>query len=363
MTFKVNRDDFLKVLNIIDSVVSSFDLQSISDALYFKAVKGDLVLKATNNSVYVETILYSSDFRNKPIEFITDAKRIIHIARTNTTEFLEFTLKGKNIENGEGRVEVKGNSKSILPLRNVSVYPIFPVFNDVSFKEIEGENFIETLQLLSNYVERQSLGYGAGICVSGNHVLATDNTRGVFLKEKFPISPFTLLPSSIKPLSLLSDMEVGEISESRLTAFKSDEEKSTTYIGISSIEEAYPYEELLDIVNEWRKSDNYEIEISKQDLMEASKRFSGFASPEFQRIEMNVSGKKLELYYNYNEYESRESIECEHVEDFSFGILTSTIDQMLKVASEKIKILINKEKPVLVFTNKNLLYFASILRD
>jgi len=357
MKFKFKREDLQGALQIIKPVTEVFDLQSISDSLYFDIATNIASIFATNNRVF--SVARIPVHSKHIIEFVVDARTIIHIVNNNTVNVLEFELSGTNIAEGEGTLKVKGNATSILPLKSITAFPTFPDFRSVSYQDINIKELVAVLTLSSRFVKKNSLKYNSGICITGNTIIATDGPHALFYKYDLPILPCTIPIDAINPISFLEKVSVAQI-ESGLLAFKGRIGTAEAFVGINTLEEEFPYDLILSYVGKWLKSKSKKIVIEKESVVGVINRLRGFSSNLTGKIDVRLSNNSLTLSGMFGQNETTETVSCEYEgESVEFGVPLKYWIDVFDVTGKIIEFILLEESPVIIVTEGKVLYSAS----
>jgi len=218
------------------------------------------------------------------------------------------------------------------------------------------------LNLLQRFIDKDSLGYERGVCLTGKRILSTDHHRGVVLKKIFPTEPITIIPFIYRQLSEVDELSVAILETPKMAIFKGIIKKINSEIifGVYQIEEKCPYEKVLGIINEWINSEGINIEVDNKVLTKTINRMRGFIFDSPGIINVEIKDNIMNLSYKYNQYESKSIVECVSSENTSFGISIRDFEDVVTLGADLIKFKIHKTKPILLMVRENMLHFLSL---
>ncbi len=363
MKFEIQRGNLEIVLNIIEPITRLNDIRQITNSVMLLIKDNKLYISATNEEMFIKTII-DIEYQDEPFSILLDSKALTTISNTNDVEKLLLSSPStkEDLESGNGYLEIIGNSKYTLPVRSLLSFPEFPNLDSLIFSPIDKDSLIFELNLLQRFIDKDSLGYERGVCLTGKRILSTDHHRGVVLKKIFPTEPITIIPSIYRQLSEVDELSIAILETPKMAIFKGIIKKINFEIifGVYQIEEKCPYEKILGIINDWVNSDGVNIEVDNKTLAKTINRMKGFIFDSPGIINVEIKDKQMNLSYKYNQYESTSIVDCISSENTSFGISIRDFEDVVNLGEDIIKFKIHKTKPILLMIRENMLHFLSL---
>lgn len=361
MKFTVERSKLRNVLSIIKPVVSTFDIIGLTDSLYMEITNDILLIRAVGDGVHISTEMKVES--EEDVKFLINAPKFIHLIGLSTVDKIEFTLSGDDIQKGEGALKVKANSTSVFPLRSMVSYPDQPDFNSVRYAALD-DDFIESLLLASNYVDKSAQNFKGGVCVTGKHIIATTGLKGIVIKKDVPTRPFLIRPSVIKPLIGLDMLTIGEIRQDdlNLIAFNGINDDAIINVSVLEINDSFPYKEMLDQVHKWATSKTCKVGTSNKELSHAISRMGGFVSNEYKKIDVSIKSNSMVLDYTFQGYDNKEVLGCTANDETEFSIKIDSLQEIVKMFDDKIEFEVSIEYNILFAKTKEWFVIAQLMR-
>lgn len=367
MKAKISRQTLKRLLDVAKPIFSVNDIQQVTNSVMLYIKGNSLKISVFNNE-----ILFESEFPIETIDLtedytvLLDARILINILSTNDVEYLMLSTESPATEvfEGNGMLEVRGDSLYSLPVRSALSYPQLPNLSKVVYKDFNAKEFIDTLSLCTKFTDKEAIGYERGICFTGKKALVTDHRRGLALKKDLDTELITLTPNIAKPLSEFENVQIGKSDNPKMLTFKGIIGVFESYLGVFPIMDEFPSEKVLSVIHDWVSKPSYSIEVSKEILSRVLRRFRGFILDNIGRIEISIDQNLMTLSYKYNQYESIDTIECVCSENSTnFGISMRDLEDLIGIVGDKLEFRVSKGKPVLYYNNGELFYFSGIYLD
>ena len=359
MKFTVDRKQLAEVLKLVRPLVTSIDFKSITDSIYMIVKHNVLTVRVIGEDVTIQADI--SIESKEDVEFLTNAVKLINIITRSTVDTISFILEGTNIEEGLGTVKIKANSQAILPLRNLKTYPDVINFEKVMYAKIEDENFLSDINICSKFVDKKSQNFTSGINISKNFMIAARGAFcALFIIKASPVEAFTARVESFKALHHLDNLVIGFSKEPLAALFNGNIGDIQVYLAISIFNEEYPYKDYIKSAKEWRAGPTYVVKIDKGVLQDAIRRLDGFVTPEYSRIKIIVNKNKMILDYEYQNYESKETIKCISEDEFGFSADIDRLKEILMLCDAEIELNVAKDRDIMILVQDKKLYCGSI---
>ncbi len=118
--FKCERDTLLKGLSIVEKAVELRNIKPILEGVYIQAKKDGIVLKATNLSLSIETVVEGEVLSEG--EIVVSARVFYEILSKYTAGNVDFDMEDEN------RLKISNNhSKTQLSVMDAAEFPGFPI--------------------------------------------------------------------------------------------------------------------------------------------------------------------------------------------------------------------------------------------
>jgi len=361
MEFTINRLKLSKILNLVSPLITPLDFKSITDSIYMEVSNEILNIKVVGEEVIVKASL---PVEAPDLKFLTNAQKLIHLVTKSNTDNIVFTLTGSNIEEGIGNVKIKGNSTITLPLKNLHTFPDSIDFESIVYTKVDDDNFLDDVIICSNFTDKTAQNFKSGISVSKTNMVALSSNSGMFIIKKLPLKKdFTAKPNSFKILNNLSDLVIGISEEPKFAVFNGNMDDIMVYVAITIFNENYPYQEYISKAKKWKSEPHYSLEFNKNDFIGVLSRLDGIVSTMNPIVTIEINKNKATFSYNFQEYESKETISCACEDTFTIKMDIKRMKEMSNLCLETLSIFISKESPVVLMAEGARLYCGNIIKE
>ena len=341
MKFTCDRSILVKELSIANEVISTKNVISILSNVYLEATKGELIIKATDLKVNLETRI--------PVEVKEEG---------STTVFGEKFLGIINtIPDGEFEFEKKDNIIIIKPtakrvkfqLRCIASekYPEFPVYNKAKYFEIPIKNFKEMInQTVFAVSDDETRYYMNGVFLKKEEnkliMVATDGRRLAYAEKTIDSnSDIEDFAGIIIPPKILNVL-VKRSGDEGLIGISLTEKTIFIHFGsykLSSIliEGQFPnYQRVIP------ESQEYSFVLNRQEVLDALKRVSLLVEHKSHRIYLLLSPGVITVSSSREDYgdegdigNAKEEIPCKYDgEEVSLALNYRYIEEPFKIMTE-----------------------------
>jgi len=361
--FRIDREKLRKAVSLINPIVDYFDINAISDSILLSLKEDKIEVVGRNNTICVKSILPVEKEFNESLSMILNAKTLIHIVNTNTVKELTFEVHGgeEDLEDGIGRVIIKGNSRSSLPIRASSDFPDFPDIEKGEYSNVNIKELVGILRNSESYVEKDSISYNSGICCGGGLVVATDRLHGLFTKYRLPIDTFVISPSVLSPISMLDEAKMSIIDTPNVLGIIGKIDDIIVLLSISLMHEEYPLEKTKAAIKLWLESESFKFSVNKSELSETITRMKGFIRGKSGFIEGHLNEQELKILVSFQQNESEEVLNVYGSRGkIAFRMNSRYWEEIIRISDEMVNVIIVPEYGILNIRNRELLYSASI---
>ncbi len=310
MKFACDRDALLKEISVASEIISSRNTLSILSNVFLDARDNTVVLKATDLKVGFETRI--------PVEVSTPGRttifcdKLLGILRTVPEGDVEFELKDNGLFVIRPRTrKVDFRLKSI----DAEKFPEVHVAPDDQYFEVSQRDFIDMVgQTIFAVSDDETRYFMNGVYMEQDQgelvMVATDGRRLSFVK-KVPGNPVPEIPGVIIPpkvLTLVRKLASGEGSFQLAVTDKNIFVKfENRKVSSALIEGQFPnYRRVVP------ESQQYEITVAKEDLLDALKRVSLLVEKS-RRIYINLSENQMAIAGEESDIgAATEEVSCEY---------------------------------------------------
>lgn len=360
MNFVVSSDILSKNIQLLSKVVTSSSTIPIIENFYFKAVKDNMEIWASDMETTICATIENFSV-NDEISFAAPAKRIAELLKTLPVQPLNFTVQTD--EDGLPK-SLQINSEQgeyMLPCFSGEDFPIFDNLDqwDINFN-LETDTLAESLEnsLFCTVNDNSSTAimgilFDNSLDASKINIVSTDLLRLTYstiaLTES--ISKLNVIVPK-KPLTLLQNIlqetkdDNAEIKANERGIFFSVE---NIRLFTRQINDTYP-----NYKDAFPQNNPFNLVISKSALMQSLKRLQLFSNESTNMTEIDIKGNSLTLRANENSLmrKANETLSCQYAgEDFKILFNSKTFLEMIShIYSEEINLSFSSSKNPIIIT-------------
>lgn len=338
MKFTIKLEQFLKLLNPLQSVINDNHLVPILKSVKIELTKKEI--KVTGNNLEVETLNFDILKTDLETSFCVNFSMLLTTLKSLKDESIEVYIKTNRID----LIHSKGVFE--LPTESSKEFPKTESNNFKKSVELEGLSFKNALKVANKFVASEDLEAMSNVSVSiGKKVFIRSTDRNRLFEEKIKGKGDVgnLLISgkaSLSLFALVEDSEVKMMFNDNKIFFKFN----NTEIFIVQQQGVYPEAMFKQILTTVEVAD--EIEVNFDELLESLKRVSILSNREkYSGVRMNFYKKDLKISWEGELSSSKmeESLKIKFKKDMLLGYNPKYLIEILGVFSNKSKLFINSQ--------------------
>lgn len=364
MKFKVNKKSLKSIMSLFNKVTTNFDFNNVSDNILFKVENNRLTLRATNDLTSAKAIFNSISEKNLlDVKFLISAKELINFVKFSDSEIIKFNLKAKDAEKGKGVLLIKGKSKAKLPLKNLLQFPKFPEVSEDFYNITDRDKFINKLDILSKFTDKNASNYLSGINYNTKTMIANRKISSIIFDHDIDMEGQFIISTDI--VNTLKKLNTISISKDKFFNVKGVMKDVGIVLSYRLINDEYPVSRINNAKNRWLNSKYTSLSITSDNLSTVHKKLNHMINNDKDKLDVTIYEDSIKFFYEHNNFSFERSVKESNDITLNIKIHYKRIEEIVNLVNtfntDEIKIRLIKENDLMLIKGEEYIYVGGVL--